>query len=42
MESTEYDNLNIECSSDIVKKNIWLLPSYKVIGKTKPFVDFSK
>ena len=40
IESTEYDNLNIECSSDGVKKNIWLLPSNKVIGKTKPFVDF--
>ncbi|SVC12106.1 uncharacterized protein METZ01_LOCUS264960, partial [marine metagenome] len=40
IESTEYDNLNIECSSDSVKKNIWLLPSNKVIGKTKPFVDF--
>ena len=40
IESTEYDNLNIECSSEGVKKNIWLLPSNKVIGKTKPFVDF--
>jgi len=40
IENTEYDNLNIECSSDTVKKNIWLLPSNKVIGKTKPFVDF--
>ena len=40
IENTEYDNLNIECASDTVKKNIWLLPSNKVIGKTKPFVDF--
>jgi len=40
IKSTEYDDLKIECPSDNVKKNIWLLPSDKVIGKTKPFVDF--
>jgi len=40
IENTEYDSLRIECPSDNVKKNIWLLPSDKVIGKTKPFVDF--
>ena len=40
IENTEYDSLKIECPSDNVKKNIWLLPSNKVIGKTKPFVDF--
>jgi len=40
IKTTEYDNLNIECPSDNIKKNIWLLPSNKVIGKTKPFVDF--
>ena len=40
IENTEYDILRIECPSDNVKKNIWLLPSDKVIGKTKPFVDF--
>ena len=33
------DFLKIE-KSDESKKNIWLLPSDKVIGKTKPFVDF--
>ena len=40
IKNTEYDNLKIECPSDNGKKNIWLLPSNKVIGKTKPFVDF--
>ena len=40
IEKTDYDNLNVECSSDESKKNIWLLPSDRVIGKTKPFVDF--
>ena len=40
IEKTDYDNLKIECSSDESKKNIWLLPSDRVIGKTKPFVDF--
>ncbi len=38
--NTEYDSLKVECPSDNVKKNMWLLPSDKVIGKTKPFVDF--
>ena len=40
IKNTEYDSLKIECPSNTVKKNIWLLPSDKVIGKTKPFVDF--
>ena len=40
IEKTDYDNLNVECSSDESKKNIWLLPSDRAIGKTKPFVDF--
>jgi len=40
IESTEYDSLKIECPSNNVKKNMWLLPSNKIIGKTKPFVDF--
>ena len=40
IEKTDYDNLNVECSSDLSKKNIWLLPSDKTIGKTKPFVDY--
>ncbi len=40
IQSTEYDNLNIECPSESFKKNIWLLPSDKIIGKTKPFIDF--
>jgi sarcosine oxidase, subunit alpha len=36
----EYENLNVYCSKDESKKNIWLLPSDKPIGKTKPFVDY--
>ena len=40
IKNTEYDSLKVECSFDNVKSNIWLLPSDKVIGKTKPFVDF--
>ena len=40
IEKTDYDNLNVECSSNISKKNIWLLPSDRTIGKTKPFVDY--
>ncbi len=38
--SSDYDNLEINCSKEIDKKNIWLLPSDKPLGKTKPFLDF--
>jgi len=37
---SDYDNLEINCSKEIDKKNIWLLPSDKSLGKTKPFLDF--
>ena len=40
IENTEYENLNIVNSIETDKRNIWLLPSDKVIGKTKPFVDY--
>ena len=40
IEKTSYENLNISASKEILKKNIWLLPSNKPIGKTKSFVDF--
>ncbi len=40
IEKTDIDSLNIKCSKETNKKNIWLMPSDKVIGKTKPFVDF--
>ena len=38
--SSDYENLKINCSKEIDKKNIWLLPSDKPLGKTKPFLDF--
>jgi len=38
--NSEYKNLEINCSKETDKKNIWLLPSDKVFGKTKPFLDF--
>ena len=38
--SSEYENLEINCSKEIDKKNIWLLSSNKPLGKTKPFLDF--
>ena len=40
IEKTEYENLSIEISKNLSKRNIWLLPSDKVLGKTKPFVDY--
>ncbi|MDA1166804.1 MAG: sarcosine oxidase subunit alpha family protein [Proteobacteria bacterium] len=40
IEKTEYENLSIEIPKNLSKRNIWLLPSDKVLGKTKPFVDY--
>jgi len=40
IEKTEYEQLSVVTSKEINKRNIWLLPSDKVIGKTKPFVDY--
>ena len=37
---TEFDNLEINCPKDNEIRTIWLLPSDKVLGKTKPFVDY--
>jgi len=38
--TSNYENLEIHCSKERDKKNIWLLPSTKPFGKTKPFLDF--
>jgi len=40
IEKTDYENLIVIESKETDKRNIWLLPSDKVIGKTKPFVDY--
>ena len=40
IDKTEYDNLNIQCPKDKEIRNIWLLPSDRILGKTKPFVDY--
>jgi sarcosine oxidase, subunit alpha len=40
IKKTEYENLDVISSSNISKRNIWLLPSNKVFGKTKSFVDY--
>ena len=37
---TGYENLEVESSFNKSKRNIWLLPSDKIVGKTKSFVDF--
>ena len=37
---TDFDDLSIATSNETSKRNIWLLPSDKVIGQTKPFVDY--
>ena len=38
--NNDYENLEIISSKEIDKKNIWLLPSDKPLGKTKQFLDF--
>jgi len=40
IDSSDFDNLSVVTSIETSKKNIWLLPSDKSIGKTKPFVDY--
>ena len=40
IDQTSYENLSVVSSKETDKKNIWLLPSDRVIGKTAPFVDY--
>ncbi len=40
LKKIDYEDLEIQSSFNKSKRNIWLLPSDKVIGKTKPFVDY--
>ncbi len=40
LDKNDFENLNIKCSKEKQKRNIWLLPSNKPISKTKPFLDF--
>ena len=40
IDKTEFEDLSVVTSCETSKKNIWLLPSDKIIGKTKPFVDY--
>ena len=37
---TDFENITVNNDHEISKRNIWLLPSDKVLGKTKPFVDY--
>jgi sarcosine oxidase subunit alpha len=40
IKKTDYENLSVVTSKEKNKKNIWLLPTDKISGKTKPFVDY--
>ena len=40
IDKTSFEDLKINSTNEILKRNIWLLPSDKAIGKCKPFVDF--
>ena len=37
---TNFENLKINSSKSISRRNIWLLPSNKTVSKTKAFIDF--
>ncbi len=37
---TDYENLEVQSSYNKSKRNIWLLPSDKIFGKTKSFIDY--
>ena len=40
IKETDYENTNVACSKELEKRNIWLLPNYVSLGKTKSFIDF--
>ncbi|MDA9678116.1 sarcosine oxidase subunit alpha family protein [Candidatus Pelagibacter sp.] len=40
IKKSEYENIEVLSSTNKSMRNIWLLPSDKVLGKTKPFVDY--
>ncbi len=40
LKKTDFENLEVNSSFNKSKRNIWLLPSDKLFGKTKPFVDY--
>ena len=40
IDKTNFENLKINSSKSISRRNIWLLPSNKTVSKTKAFVDF--
>ena len=40
IKKTDYENLSVVTSKEKNKRNIWLLPTDKISGKTKPFVDY--
>ena len=40
IKKTDYDNTEVFSSENKSKRNIWLLPSDKILGKTKSFVDY--
>ncbi|MDC3030293.1 sarcosine oxidase subunit alpha family protein [Candidatus Pelagibacter sp.] len=40
IKKTDYENIEVISSENQSKRNIWLLPSDKILGKTKSFVDY--
>ena len=40
IKKTDYEDIEVFSSENKTKRNIWLLPSDKILGKTKSFVDY--
>jgi len=40
IENSNFDKIDVKCSKEKEKKNIWLLPSNRPLSKTKPFLDY--
>ena len=40
IKESDYENIKVNCSKELNKRNIWLIPNYLPIGKTKSFIDF--
>ena len=40
IENSNFDKIDVKCSKEKEKKNIWLLPSDRPLSKTKPFLDY--
>ena len=40
IKESDYENIKVNCSKELNKRNIWLIPNHLPLGKTKSFIDF--